>query len=425
MRILVVSNLYPPHYIGGYEIGCKDVTESLIRKGHKIRVLTSTYGAPSPENTDPVFRELHHSFSEAGESVTSRSKKLKRPVNQYLNQRILNKHVRDFEPDLLFFWNLSHIGTWPLRHSTGFGLPSVMYVSDQWIALAADRTSYREKPPYFHTPARFINHLFQRIANQLLGLTDDWPLPQSVPMYFTSGFISDTFRANGIPMTEGSEVIHWGVDAVWTGDEICRSTSGDIFTVCYVGQIIAYKGIECAIRAFGELMHRQPGRKFRFEIAGRGPEGFVESMKRLVFSLGISDSVNFVGRLDRGGVVSLLARSDVYVFPSEWDEPFSIALLEGMSAGCAVVATTTGGSGEIVVHEVNSLCYSARNVAGLADSLERLLLDPDLRIRLGGAASSLIREKYKLSKMVDRIEAKLEEQLASSSLVSCKKKNGG
>ena len=40
MKILVVTNLYPPHHVGGYELGCRDVVEKLRARGHTVRVLT-------------------------------------------------------------------------------------------------------------------------------------------------------------------------------------------------------------------------------------------------------------------------------------------------------------------------------------------------------------------------------------------------
>jgi hypothetical protein len=39
----VVTNLYPPHHIGGYELGCRDVVEKLRSRGHAMRVLTSSF----------------------------------------------------------------------------------------------------------------------------------------------------------------------------------------------------------------------------------------------------------------------------------------------------------------------------------------------------------------------------------------------
>jgi hypothetical protein len=46
MRILIVTNLYPPHYYGGYEVRCAQVAEALRSSGHDVRVLTSAYGVP-------------------------------------------------------------------------------------------------------------------------------------------------------------------------------------------------------------------------------------------------------------------------------------------------------------------------------------------------------------------------------------------
>src|ERR1700722_17862389 len=51
MRILVLTNMYPPHAYGGYEMGCRDVVERWRRAGHEVMVLTSTvrvgHDAPS------------------------------------------------------------------------------------------------------------------------------------------------------------------------------------------------------------------------------------------------------------------------------------------------------------------------------------------------------------------------------------------
>ena len=43
MKILIVSNLYPPHHQGGYELRCAQVTAYLQRQGHDVRVVTSSY----------------------------------------------------------------------------------------------------------------------------------------------------------------------------------------------------------------------------------------------------------------------------------------------------------------------------------------------------------------------------------------------
>src|SRR3989338_2069039 len=56
IALLVITNLYPPHHIGGYEINCKLIVDRLIQLGHKVIVLTSTYGAKRRISENNVFR---------------------------------------------------------------------------------------------------------------------------------------------------------------------------------------------------------------------------------------------------------------------------------------------------------------------------------------------------------------------------------
>src|SRR3954471_8860223 len=59
MKILVINNLYPPHYVGGYELHCEQVTEGLRARGHEIQVLTSDFTSDRPDVPQPhVHRAL-------------------------------------------------------------------------------------------------------------------------------------------------------------------------------------------------------------------------------------------------------------------------------------------------------------------------------------------------------------------------------
>jgi len=58
MRILVISNLYPPYHTSGYELGCQDIVESLKAREHQIKVLTSTYGLGYTQIEDHMHRML-------------------------------------------------------------------------------------------------------------------------------------------------------------------------------------------------------------------------------------------------------------------------------------------------------------------------------------------------------------------------------
>jgi glycosyltransferase involved in cell wall biosynthesis len=84
----------------------------------------------------------------------------------------------------------------------------------------------------------------------------------------------------------------------------------------------------------------------------------------------------------RGDVSEVLARSDVFVLSSR-SEGFPVSILEAMAAGLPVVATDVGGVAEAVVHDETGYLVPPGDPRALAEALERLVADPDLRRRLG------------------------------------------
>src|SRR5688500_11356128 len=104
MKILVVSNFYPPHYVGGYELGCRDVVDGLRARGHQVEVLTSTYGADGAREDDGVYRWLETDFV-----VKDRDPAADLPwlvKKELRNRRAFRRLCRALRPDLIYLWNL-------------------------------------------------------------------------------------------------------------------------------------------------------------------------------------------------------------------------------------------------------------------------------------------------------------------------------
>ena len=53
MKVLAISNLYPPDLMGGYELGCRQMVEALCRRGHEVRVLTTVPRVPASSMPQP------------------------------------------------------------------------------------------------------------------------------------------------------------------------------------------------------------------------------------------------------------------------------------------------------------------------------------------------------------------------------------
>ena len=139
MRILVLSNLFPPHYIGGYELRCQTVVNALRARGHVVQVLTSNHGVaatPAKSAETGVSRTLriHGFFGHPWLGI----RKLREL--ELHNNRVLRDAVDQFRPDLVHVWNLGGLSKSLCLTIQQLAVPAVFDVSDHWIArsLVAD-----------------------------------------------------------------------------------------------------------------------------------------------------------------------------------------------------------------------------------------------------------------------------------------------
>ncbi len=109
----------------------------------------------------------------------------------------------------------------------------------------------------------------------------------------------------------------------------------------------------------------------------------LDEQVRCLGQLGVA--VERTGHVDRGPRVGELLRgAHVHVIPSRWDEPFGLTTLEGMASGCAVVATATGGTPEVVGDA--GVLVPREDPTAMAQAIAGLLDDQALRERLGARA---------------------------------------
>jgi glycosyltransferase involved in cell wall biosynthesis len=164
----------------------------------------------------------------------------------------------------------------------------------------------------------------------------------------------------------------------------------------FVGRLVPIKDPTTLIRAFAQVLARVPHARLMFVGDGElRPE-----LERLVASLGISQAVTFLGW--RSDLSSVHATLDVLAL-SSLSEGTPLALIEAMAAGRATIATSAGGTPDVVADGITGLLIPARDPAALAEAMIRLAGDPALRTRMGiaGRARSL---DYRLDRLVADVE---------------------
>jgi glycosyltransferase involved in cell wall biosynthesis len=154
-----------------------------------------------------------------------------------------------------------------------------------------------------------------------------------------------------------------------------------------VGRFVHKKGFAVLIHAMIRIREHFPN--VRLVLAGYGD--LLPAYQRAVEERGLSDVVILPGQLSRDDVARLIASADIYCVPSVHDESGNVdglpnTLLEGMSAGTAIVASAIAGIPDVLSDGHDALLVPAADEVALADACVRLLGDPPLRNALGIAA---------------------------------------
>lgn len=138
------------------------------------------------------------------------------------------------------------------------------------------------------------------------------------------------------------------------------------FVFLTVAGLVQHKNIDLLLNAFHNAHPRVNG--MLLNIVGEGPDrSRLEAMAR---DLGITENVNFLGKLDRHRVPAEMATADAYVLSSQY-ETFGVALIEALAMGLPAVATRCGGP-ETILSVRQGILVTSGNVAELASGMLRL-----------------------------------------------------
>jgi glycosyltransferase involved in cell wall biosynthesis len=112
-----------------------------------------------------------------------------------------------------------------------------------------------------------------------------------------------------------------------------------------------------------------------------------------VRELGIADRINFLGWQNGDGLVRRYSQANLFVYPSR-HEGMPNAVLEAMACGLPVLASQIAGNEELVTHKETGLLVPAEDANALRAALSELLLDSEMRERMGAAARKRVEAQY-------------------------------
>lgn len=407
MRLLFLSNFYPPASRGGYEQWCQEAADGLAGRGHHVLVLTSAHGNANHGQSDPswVKRELNlemefASLRNAIQFFTVRKKR--ENENLILLQRTIEAH----QPDAILLW-----GMWNLPRSLPALAESLMpgkvvyYLGDYWVTLPSQFENY------WNAPSRnFLTglpkQLLKPLAKHILA-REERPELQLEHALFPSAFMQEELMRRGV-LPKRTKIVYGAVDTAPYLNRRDRPKPNDTTSLLYVGRLTHEKGVHTAIEATARLVHEHGLKNLKLTIAGGGDADYVEYLHQLVDRKNLASFVTFVPPQPKEALPPLYHRSDILLFTSIWAEPFGRVIVEAMASGLAVVGTKVGGASEILVDGENALTFAPDDPASLCLQLKRLIESPALRERLAASGRETAVHQFDIRRMTGEIESYLQ-----------------
>jgi colanic acid/amylovoran biosynthesis glycosyltransferase len=281
--------------------------------------------------------------------------------------------LREFAPDVVH----AHFATDPAAAASE--LAAELRVPFTFTAHGHD--IYRRPPADFaHRAARAAAVVTVSQANART-IVERFGVPAAHVRVISSGIDTTRFRPNGAPASPPS-------------------------IVC-VARLVPVKNLGLLLEACAQLRSR--GLEFRAVLVGDGRlRGELERARE---RLDLAGTLDLVGAATQQRVVSYWQRATVAALTSD-SEGMPVSLMEAGACGVPAVATGVGGVPELVDDGVTGLLVPARDAPALAAALERILCDPDLATRLGGAARRKVERSFSIAGQVDRLLSLWAEVLA-------------
>ena len=408
MKILFLSNLYPPNVVGGYERLCYDVATAFARKGHQVAVLTSNYGSETAEYEGQRIERSLRLLADENDIYRPVSWSPKELENiKAENIALFREKVARERPDLIFIWNLFFLDRSLLEAIQETDHRRFFLITDNWLIYFLKQSfceEYFRKLRAADTGTR--KSRWRSLLGRLLTRPTGSPVPMEGKAIFASRFMEKLYAEAGFRFQD-SRIIYHGVQLDNIPDAAYASRRSLLkrkeLSVLFAGRVVELKGVHTLIEALPSILEKLPEYRLQVTILGETrDQDYLQRLKDRIARVGLSDRIVFLPPVEQAELFNLFQRHDLYVFPSVY-EPFALTLIHALHAGIPTIASDAGGNKEIIKQKENGLLFSAGNAAELSTAVVNLAMNGELRQTISMAARS-VAGNYTFQKMVSEVE---------------------
>lgn len=385
MKILILSNYYPPFFEGGYELSCQETADYLLSKNHAVYVLTGNKGITTPltslprmKISEPV-RILHYIDYLKGGYWDKHSVEV-------FNYRVTRQAIKQIKPDIIYIWGMKAVSIAPVIAVQDSHYPRLFDIGDFW-------------PLVYQNPS--LASRCKRLLKKLLPFTIGGNLHIDPAIVISQWMVADMHNKLG---SKDVHVIPRSIDI--PPDQAGKITHNPLKFI-FIGRIEPMKGLHLCISAFGNLTGSIPDFAFELNIYGDVEPDYYARCQKLILEKDLTRHVHFYPRTS--DVDKLYWEHDVMLMPTLAKEAFGRVVIEAMARRCIVIATNAYGPAEIITSGKDGFLFARDDVGALTDTIREVYMLTNSELReLGRQARKAVEEKYELSLVKKQIIDKLE-----------------
>jgi glycosyltransferase involved in cell wall biosynthesis len=397
MKIVLLSDDFPPHSYGGAGIVALNLAKGLFERGYEVFVITTSSDKHKVGVSDKNGIKVYTLYS----SYDIRFRNYISIYNPFLSAKV-DKILSELRPDIVHAHNLhQNLSYNSLKIAKKYADKVVLTLHDS-NTVAVDKvypingsTNYKISwiqelkisRLRFNPFRRVLVKYYLKYVDQIVSVSDS---------------LKDLLITNGI---KNIVTINNGIDAnEWSLKEF-NGTSSDFEklnnkkVIMFSGRLSGGKGVYQILNAFELVLKKVPD-AYLLVLGKRGEQA--EKMLDLADVSGIKDSIGFTGWITGDSIKQAYQISKVVVVPSVYLDPFPTVNLEALSMSRPVVGTCYGGTKEIVVDGESGYIVNPVDLDELSDRIVALLLDDELRLNMGTRGRDMVLNSHTLSSQVDK-----------------------
>lgn len=408
MKILILSDDFPPRGMGGAASVAAHVALAMKRKGHKVVVINSVRNRK--DEGEYMYEGIKvYAFASSYHPRWRAYRSLLNPSAYSFVERILKQE----KPDVVHAHNIhQYISYHALKQAKKSGARVILTVHDCMLFhygkftefIDPKDTSVRSSYVYkvgWATLLRTFRFWYNPFRNIFIRLY----LKYVDSICAVSHELKKALEANGIPHVQvvhnALDITQWvslrGNPEVWVNE----NKLDGYLRVIFVGALTPEKGSQQLCDALKNLVN-STRLKVALIIVGR-KNGYVSSIVTELEDAGIK--VVCTGWIDHVELPKIYASADLAVFPSICFDTFGMVALEAMASKKPVLATCFGGAREVVKDGETGYIINPYDVHGFSQKMVEILTDPLRKVALSDAGYKRAIELFDIHIQTDAYES--------------------